>query len=92
MDFLVFNGLFLPQFPSSRRIYIRLRGGKRRFFSLRLGHISALASSTQFTTEMPLCYLKSAYPICQIEEAVSNFALETASFRYQSLNFDFFIP
>ena len=32
MDFLVFNGLFLPPFPSSRRIYIRLRGGKRRFF------------------------------------------------------------
>ena len=26
------------------------------FFSLRLGHISALASSTQFTTEMPLRY------------------------------------
>ena len=45
---------------------------------MRLGHISALASSTQFTTEMPLRYLKSAYPLYQTEEAVSNF--ETASF------------
>ena len=26
------NGLFLPPFPSSRRIHIRLRGGERRFF------------------------------------------------------------
>ena len=38
--------------------YIRLRGGKRRFF------------------------LKSAYPLCQNNEAVSNFAFETASSFY----------
>ena len=50
------------------------------YLSLRLDHISALASPAQFTTEMPLHFLKSAYPLCQTEEAVSNFVFETASF------------
>ena len=51
------------------------------YLSLRLGHISALASLTQFTTEMPLRYLKYVYPLCQTEEAVSKFTFETASLK-----------
>ena len=62
---------FYRRLLNSRRTFVRLRS-QTTLFSLRLGHISVLASSTQFTTEMPLRYLKSAYPLVKLKRLSQN--------------------